>query len=281
MAKFVPDAQSKRWSVIAPERIVRPEEMQSGFRETRCPFCPGNEDMTPPELFRIGNGAGWKVRVFPNKFPITDIHEVIVHSPDDKKDIELLDIEQVRQVFKAYRERYKANEKYGQVLIFCNHGESAGASLRHPHSQLVVIPSQISLDVLAREPINNVVSENTYFVTYCPDFSQWPYEVWIVPKAEGGSYGEIKDEEIFDLAGIMQEVLIKLRGKFLKGETPNVAREEEFTYNYYISPGKDWYIRIIPRFVHRAGFELGTGLTVNIKDPAEVAKELAFLEKTQ
>lgn len=275
MAKFVPDAQSKRWSVIAAERMGRPEELQGGERAKKCPFCPGNEDLTPPELFRIGGeGSSWKVRVFPNKYPITDFHEVIVHSPDDTKDIELLDIEQVKLVLTAYRERYLTNVRNGQVLIFCNHGESAGASLRHPHSQLVVIPNQINLDVVVREPINNVISQNSYFVTYCPDFSQWPYEVWIAPKILGTTFGEIKDEEISDLAGILQEVLIKLRDRFLKKLTPNVAKEEEFTYNYYIYPGKDWYIRIIPRFVHRAGFELGTGLTVNIKDPKDAAREL-------
>lgn len=274
MAKFVPDAQSKRWSVIAAERISRPEEMQSGEREKRCPFCPGNEDMTPPELYRVGDNTGWKVRVVPNKFPITDFHEVIVHSPDDARDIELLDIEQVRLIFQAYKVRYLANEKNGQVLIFCNHGESAGASLRHPHSQLVVIPNQINLDVVVKEPVNNIISENNFFVTYCPDFSQWPYEVWIAPKNGGTTFGEIKDEEINDLVRILQEVLLKLRDRFMKGQTPNVAKEEEFTYNYYIYPGKDWYLRIIPRFVHRAGFELGTGLTVNIKDPKDAAGEL-------
>jgi UDPglucose--hexose-1-phosphate uridylyltransferase len=275
MAKFVPDAQSKRWVVITPVRVSRPDELQSGEREGKCPFCPGSESMTPPEIFRIGGeGTDWKVRVFPNKYPITDLHEVIVHSPDNTRDVELLDIEQVRLVLTTYRERYKANEKNGQVLIFCNHGESAGASLRHPHSQLVVIPNQITLDVLVKEPINNVISDNNYFVTYCPDFSQWPYEVWIAPKVGGTTYGEIKDEEISDLAEILQEVLLKMRDWFMKGQTPTVAKEEEFTYNYYIYPGKDWYIRIIPRFVHRAGFELGTGLNVNIKDPAEAAAEL-------
>lgn len=273
MAKFVPDAQSKRWSVIASERMSRPDELQAEKRESKCPFCPGSESLTPPELFRIG-GNEWKVRVFPNKFPITDFHEVIVHSPDDERDTELLDVEQVRLIFQAYRQRYLANVKNGQVLIFCNHGESAGASLRHPHSQLVVIPNQIALDVLVKEPIKNVIYENTYFVTYCPDFSQWPYEVWIAPKLSGTAFGEIKDEEIFDLAGILQKVLMKLRDRFLKKLTPNVAKEEEFTYNYYIYPGKDWYLRIIPRFVHRAGFELGTGLTVNIKDPKDASEEL-------
>jgi UDPglucose--hexose-1-phosphate uridylyltransferase len=283
MAKFVPDVKTQRWVVIAPWRTFRPEDLQNKTERKQknvvCPFCPGNEFMTPPEVWRIGgegkwNKPGWKVRVVPNKFRITDVHEVIIHSPDDIRDVDRLELSQVELVIQAYRQRFIENQKNGQVLIFCNHGESAGASLRHPHSQLVVLPNQIKLDVLSREPFNNVIDENNHFVTYCPDFSQWPYEVWIAPKVSGTMFGEIKDNEISDLVGIMQNILVKLRDRFFDGVTPKVAREEDFTYNYYIYHGIDWYLRIIPRFVHRAGFELGTGLSVNIKDPAEAMKEL-------
>lgn len=286
MAKFIPDIGTERWVVLAPERTARPDDMggkqgneEFNPTEKKCPFCEGNEGMTPPEIWRVGgeghwNKPGWKVRVVPNKYPITDIHEVIIHSPDDSLDVDSLDLSQVELVFEAYKMRYLENSKSGQVLIFCNHGESAGASLRHPHSQLVVLPHQIALDTLSREPFNNVVDENTYFVTYCPDFSQWPYEVWISPKVGGTKYGDIKDAEITDLAEILQRVLGKLKERYKAGFTPKVAKEDEFTYNYYIYHGVDWYLRIIPRFVHRAGFELGTGLQVNIKDPAEAAMEI-------
>src|SRR3990172_1270939 len=74
---------------------------------TKCPFCAGNEATTPPEVYRIGPGEkdkpGWLVRVVPNKYPITDIHEVIIHSPDDAKDIEQIPIEQVTHILTAYR----------------------------------------------------------------------------------------------------------------------------------------------------------------------------------
>lgn len=279
MAKFVPDVKTQRWVVIAPGRTARLVEIGKTGKDI-CPFCEGNESVTPPELFRLGigepNAPGWKVRVVPNKFPITDFHEVIIHSPDDEKDVDRLELSQVQLVIEAYRQRFLENQKNGQVLIFCNHGESAGASLRHPHSQLVVVSNQISLDTLIREPFKNIISENTFFVTYCPDFSQWPYEVWIAPKTTGSMFGEIKDNEISDLAAILQSVLMRLRDKYFEGSTPKVAKEEDFTYNYYIYHGQDWYLRIIPRFVHRAGFELGTGLQVNIKDPTEAAKELSI-----
>ena len=287
MAKYVPDVKTQRWVIIAAARTKRPD--QSGTTapapaagadaKSVCPFCEGNESATPPEIYRIGGGEkdkpGWQVRVIPNKFPITDIHEVIIHSPSDTDDLEHLPVEQVTRVLTAYRDRYRAHENDGQVLIFCNHGFHAGASLKHPHSQLVVVPKQINLDSLYREPIANVVEENTFFVTYCPDFSQWPYETWIAPKAENTKFGDTKDDELSDLAAIVGRVLRKMERIYIASTIkPKDRGDGAFVYNYYIYHGTNWFIRIIPRFIHRAGFELGTGLNVNVVDPAEAAKEL-------
>jgi len=268
MAKYVPDIGSRRWVIISPQRNARPEE--AAYQKTSgCPFCEGHELLTPPEVYRIGPGVadspGWSVRVVPNKYPITDTHEVIIHSPDDTKDIEDLPVDQVVRILTAYRDRYRAHEDDGQVLIFSNHGFAAGASLKHPHAQLVVIPKQINLDAVEREPVANIVKENTYFVTYCPDFSQWPFEVWIAPKVEGGGkFGSVPDNELADLAIVLQDALKRIRA----------VHRVEFVYNFYIYHAANWFIRVIPRFVHRAGFELGTGLNVNIADPIEAAKIL-------
>ena len=179
MAKYVPDILSRRWVIISSPRVARPDDGNApADHPAACPFCPGNEEMTKQEVLRYGEGMvgekGWKLRVIPNKYPITDFHEVIIHSPDHAKDIEELEQDEVELIFKSYRDRFNYYRKKGQVLIFGNHGEHAGASLHHPHSQLVVIPSQINLDTLSREPLNNIVHENAYFNVYCPDFSQWP-----------------------------------------------------------------------------------------------------------
>jgi UDPglucose--hexose-1-phosphate uridylyltransferase len=276
MARYVPDVLSRRWVIISPQRINRPEDV-SLTEENICSFCEGNEKMTPPEVYRIGednpNGPGWKVRVIPNKYPITDFHEVIIHSSDHRHDIEDLPVEHIGYILKAYRERFNFYRKKGQVLIFGNHGQHSGASLAHPHSQLVMIPFQINLDTLAREPINNLVLENRFFYVYCPDFSQWPYEVWIVPKKEKMVYGDILDEEIADLSYIIQEIIKKLHRIFDQKKL-TADNNIGFGYNYYIYPQENWYFRIIPRFVHRAGFELGTGLSVNVIDPMVAAQEL-------
>lgn len=279
MSRYVPDILSRRWVIISPQRQVRPEDKFDGKkRKKACSFCPGQEKMTPPEMLRFGPGEpntkGWRVRVFPNRYPITDFHEIIVHSPNCDRDIENLPLTNVQLVLKAYRDRFNFYRKKGQVLIFCNHGEHAGASLKHPHSQLVVLPFQINLDTLSREPLNNLVDGNKFFHVYCPDFSQWPYEVWIAPKHEGGVFGDIIDEEINDLASILQKIIKQLEKIYHHHRLTNLP----FGYNYYIYPKENWYIRITPRFVHRAGFELGTGLSVNIVDPVQAAIELKGIE---
>lgn len=284
MAKFVPDIKTQRWIVISPVRIDRPDEHNGEQKPVVCPFCIGNEYLTPAEVFRVGEGEknkpGWKVRVVPNKFPITDIHEVIIHSPDHQKDIADFDTSHVVNILQVYRARFQVHLTDGQVMIFSNHGEHAGASLAHPHSQLVVIPKQINLDALVREPIMNVVENNTYFVTYCPDFSQWPYEVWISPTKDGTIFADATDEEIRDLAEILVRTLKRLNIRYKDPSIKKIQGVTSFAYNFYIHHAKNWFIRIIPRLIHRAGFELGTGLSVNIVDPTDAARELREINIT-
>ncbi|MBP6045224.1 DUF4931 domain-containing protein [Candidatus Woesebacteria bacterium] len=275
MTKYVPDISSRRWVIVSAQRAARPDqngkEKSKGEKKVVCVFCPGNEKLTSEEVYRVGEGErnekGWKVRVILNKFPITDLHEVVIHSPSDTEDLFEYSQSQVESILHAYRDRFNFYRKRGQVLIFCNHGEHAGASIKHPHSQIVVLPPQINLDSLTREPKNNLVDEDEVFSVYCPDFSQWPYEVWITPKEESKSFfGDITDKDLPELARIMKRTIKRLHDLYDEGNF-----HVPFGYNYYISPKENWYLRIIPRFVHRAGFELGTGLSVNEIDPLNAA----------
>lgn len=296
MAKFVPDVNTSRWVIIAPTRSTRPHEedkdidalklqkqkeeenpKQNGYHSSeKCPFCFGHEDRTPPEIYRWGkngpNDPEWRVRVVPNKYPITDIHEVIIHSPDHILDIPTFPIEQVEVLLRVYKERFNALREKGQVIIFNNVGEASGASLQHPHSQVVVVPRQINIDVLTIEPVENVIVESGNYIAWAPDFSQWPWEVWIASKfctqrehqkSQACFFGGIRDENINEFAGILQDMIQRL-----------IKRFPTMSYNFYIHPGQCWYLRLIPRLVRRAGFELGTGLNVNIIDPADVAEDL-------
>jgi len=277
MSRYVPDILSRRWVIISPQRLGRPEK-KGKTKRFICPFCPGHEKNTTPEVLRFGKGEpnkpGWLVRVIPNKFPITDMHEVIIHTTSCNQELENLSLHHLELILKAFRERYNHYRKQGQVLIFCNHREHAGASLKHSHSQLVVLPNQINMDTLTREPLANIVEENTYFITYCPEFSQWPYEVWITPKKEGIYFGDINDEELKDFAAILQKTLKSLEKIYYTHKITQIP----FSYNFYIYPKENWYLRIIPRFVYRAGFELGTGLNVNIIDPIEAARQYKAME---
>ncbi|MGB9609314.1 MAG: DUF4931 domain-containing protein, partial [Minisyncoccia bacterium] len=184
MARYIPDISSRRWVIVAPGRISRPDDSKKSA--TVCPFCPGNEYLTTAEVMRVGEGEpnkpGWLIRVIPNKYPITDFHEVIIHTPDCHRDLESFSLDHLKKIFQVYRLRYNFYKDKGQVIIFCNHRENAGASLKHSHSQLVVLPNQINIDALSREPVENLIDENHFFYVYCPEFSQWPYEIWIAPK---------------------------------------------------------------------------------------------------
>ena len=164
-----------RWIILSSERRLRPSDFPepdppaaNGGRES-CPFCPGHEAHTPPEIlaFRDGsapNEPGWTTRVFPNKFPALRVeetlersgeglydrmsgvgaHEVIVESPEHDKDLSELPVEQIERVLRAYRERIldlARDTRLQYVLVFKNHGEPAGASLEHGHCQLIALPS--------------------------------------------------------------------------------------------------------------------------------------------
>ena len=160
-----------RWVIIATERSRRPTNFTPVTldKSSFCPFCPGNEDKTPPEVlaFRPAGGApnspGWTVRVVPNKFPALQIegtldrrgeglydrmngvgaHEVVIEGPDHAQDLADLPVEHIEQVIAAYRERaldLHRDRRFRYVLVFKNHGAQAGATLEHTHTQLIATP---------------------------------------------------------------------------------------------------------------------------------------------
>jgi UDPglucose--hexose-1-phosphate uridylyltransferase len=165
------------WVIISTERAKRPEDFAVKKEKKEfpayvatCPFCPGNEGMTPDETFRLtGPDGKWSVRSVPNKFsaltPKGDVkkekidfkqvvsgvglHEVIVETPEHNKTTALLSIGHIEQILTAYRNRLVAfyeDPRVEHVIIFKNHGAGAGTSLEHPHSQIVgtpVFPGQV------------------------------------------------------------------------------------------------------------------------------------------
>lgn len=258
--QFLHNIISNQWVVMAPRRQDRPNIAKS-TEPTVCPFCIGQEGKEE-ELYRIGgepNDGNWSVRVLLNKYPFAPHHEVIIHSPDHHKNIDELPVENVQLILSAYRARFLAHQGKGNVYIFHNHGIEGGESLPHPHTQLVVVPQEVEMQIPPLERLPQVYQDNDMFTVFCPVISQWPDEVWIAPKRNGEGFGNITDAEIADLSLVLQRVLQLL----------DMRHGHEFPFNFYISPEKQWYIRIIPRLKRLGGFELGTNVYVNTQDPAE------------
>jgi UDPglucose--hexose-1-phosphate uridylyltransferase len=171
MPELRKDYVTNTWVIFAPARARRPgtaaEPRRTNNLDT-CPFCEGHESQTPPEVFALRNaggkdGPGWRVRCIPNLFPALEPgslvdessaslfarvsgvgqHEVIVETTDHRGHLGLMTEAEVADVVLAYRGRARTLAKQGAyryVLIFKNHGERAGATLSHPHSQLIALP---------------------------------------------------------------------------------------------------------------------------------------------
>ena len=282
MVNYISDSTKTHWMVANPRRLIRTGMDGKPFR---CPFCEGNEADTPPEVYRVGGGEankpGWQIRVVPNLFPITDIHEVIVHSPDHEKNIEDFSQAQVENIIKTYINRFNFLKDKGKVFIFHNCSLTSGASLIHPHSQVSIVPSEIPTITLAVQPVVNIVEQVGEFVSYCPEYSEWAYELWITKitndklqmtnELQITNFKNINETQIKDLAKILQSSIIKL--KKIHTNNSHYAKKA-FGYNFYIYPYDSWYLRIIPRFMERAGFELSTGIMVNSVEAREAAKKL-------
>ena len=316
-----------RWVIISKERSKRPlefPERKETSSKQSCPFCPGNESVTPPEILAYGpqsrakNAAGWTLRVVPNKFPVLEIegslnragegmydkmngvgaHEVIIDSPDHEKEISKLSKKQVEDIISSYRERIidlRQDSRLEYILIFKNRGSQAGATLTHPHSQLIatpIIPKRVKeeisgaknyydykercvfCDILNQEmvSIQRVVAENAHFMAFCPFASRFPFETWIMPKFHSSKFEDIKKDEAASFASLLQTVM---------GKIDRVLETPPLNYIIHNSPLKDphtpyvhWYMEIIPKSTHVAGFEWGSGFYVNPTPPEEAAKFL-------
>src|SRR5207245_9172780 len=108
--------------------------------EAGCPFCAGNEDRTPPDTLRLGNGpTGWGVRVVPNLYPALERQEVVIHGPAHAHSFGQLSEATVDLVAEAWQRR--ADDTGGGCFPMLNEGHEAGASLPHSHSPLAWLPA--------------------------------------------------------------------------------------------------------------------------------------------
>lgn len=310
------------WVVIATGRAKRPDEF-SAFERLASdsmddPFEHPEESGQESDLLIYRKSEGdWSLRVLPNKYPALSTgrtmrelsegpytalagigsHEIVV-TRDARLSLAHLEVWQVAEVFDAYQERYLAlmnKKRIAYIQIFHNHGKEAGASIAHPHSQLLAIPvvsPYIELELSGAERYyrknkhhvygimteyeraakKRIVFENEHFVAFCPFASRAAFEVWIVGKRENPYFERITEEEKFAVAEALQQVLLALH-----------AGLHDPPYNFYVHtapcdgrdfPHYQWHIEILPHTAVWAGFELSTGIEISTIQPEVAAAHL-------
>lgn len=318
-----------RWVIISRSRAARPSDFvkdkKEEIREGKvCPFCPGNENLTPPEVFArrpantLPNQPGWQVRVVPNRFPAliiesglkrqgegiydrmsgTGAHEVIIETPNHNSQLADLDENQICEVICTYRDRVldlTKDNRFKYVIVFKNHGVTAGASLSHSHSQLIampVVPNQVKeeldgsqryfdfrqrcifCDILKQEleESTRLVTQNEKFVAISPYAPRFPFETWIIARRHFASFAAIDDSELKDLSQILKSTLNRMNRALSKPD-----------YNFLIhiapsdNPEPDYYhyhLEVMPKLTKIAGFEVGSGFYINPTPPEDAAKYL-------
>jgi UDPglucose--hexose-1-phosphate uridylyltransferase len=316
-----------RWVIISTERGRRPSDFPRQPVEAlggNCVFCPNNEAKTPPEILASrppdseANGPGWSMRVVPNKFPALRIegelepsgdglydrmngvgaHEVVIETPDHSATLATLPTDAVADVLAAYRERVldlKKDPRFAYILVFKNHGAAAGASLEHPHSQLIatpIIPIMVSeelkgaaeyyemkercvwCDVVLQERRagRRVVREANGYVALAPFAPRFPFETWILPTSHRSAFEETGVEELRGLAEILGEFLRRM---------DRVLHRPPFNFMLHTAPLRDgpldhfhWHLEIIPKLTNVAGYEWGSGFFINPVPPEDAAAAL-------
>lgn len=328
MPELRKDPITGRWVIIATERAKRPSDFVRDKVEIRgagfCPFCYGNESKTPPEIIAYrGDGStrnspGWSLRVVPNKFPALGIegslnrqgeglydkmsgigaHEVVIETPDHQKTLATLSTRQIEDVLWAYRDRIidlKKDRRFKYIMIFKNHGESAGASLEHTHSQLIALPVVpkrvreetdgareyfnfrercIFCDIIRQETESGirVIADTPAFIAVAPFAPRFPFEIWIMPRVHQSAFEDSQKQEFEQLAVILKDMLMRL---------DKVLDYPAYNYIIHTSPIPEtpnehyhWHLEIMPKLTKIAGFEWGTGFHINPTPPEESAKFL-------
>ncbi|MEV6848261.1 DUF4931 domain-containing protein [Actinoplanes sp. NPDC051411] len=309
-AEYRIDPEAGEWRIVAPERAARPSDIAGGG-ETECPFDPGHEHMTMPEVLRVpaGRSEPWRVRVVPNRYPVlaatgdwpaaTGLHEVVIESPNHDGELRDATAGETLEVLTAMRERCRAirdGRRPAAIVVFRNHGAAAGTSLRHPHSQIVALDQappglvarwdrvrefhertgrRLHDDQAARERAEQVrvVHDGDGLLVYQPRAAAVGHETVLLPDDDAAGLADASDEALKTMAGMLPAVASAL-----------AAVRDDPAYNLVVhaGPATDpdaarwyrWHIGLYPRVGRRAGLEIATGLGVNPAVPEQTAPVL-------
>lgn len=315
-----------RWVTIAADRRYRPGDflprrLPVQVDITRpCPFCPGNEEETPPALESYGPHGRWLVRVVPNLYPAfagrgslevvelgplhkrapaTGIHEVVVFSPDHGASWADLSDVQAGLLMAAIRDRVEDHAatpgvEYTQFIV--NHGREAGASIEHPHGQLLGIPfvpgeledelngfryfgpEPMLLTTLNEEQrlAQRIVAADDRVVALCPYWSGQPYEILLVPREPVAHVDRASPADLVAVGRVLRDLLARLR-KVLGDVAYNIVLHSA---PHRVDAPFHWHVHVLPQLITGAGFEQGTGVRINVVPPELAALQLCEASRT-
>ncbi|MBI5529905.1 MAG: galactose-1-phosphate uridylyltransferase [Candidatus Doudnabacteria bacterium] len=330
MSEFRQNPITKNWVLIAPARGKRPDQYKTysvmhGVPEVdeKCVFCPGNEHFNK-EVLRVPEGKDWEIRIIPNKFAALEHtaayrhkefyvshsgdgdHEVIITRKHNEP-VALQSIATVELSIRTFIERINGLTKHPElayVQIFHNHGRDAGASIIHPHYQLLATPivpphihseimgcyhyyqthkSCIYCDIITEELLvrDRVVYESEHFVVISAYASRSPFETWILPKKHGARFEDMTEDEIRHLSFVLKVTLGQLYTKlsdpplnFYVHNMPLRREKSEHSHSAHEEKAYHWHLTIFPRITIWAGFEYATGIPVNPIPPEVSTKFL-------
>ncbi len=306
-------------------------------KESKCPYCPGNELMTPParlvlvqkekSLLKLTDAEedrveDWCVRAFLDEFPVvtprSDVtysedplycepaygyHYIIVATPKHDENFQKMGVEQWVNVLSVVQDRVRwlySRKNVSYVSIFANYGEEAGATIEHPHLQIITLPrlppiieqEASKVRITMREkgvcPMCEVLNiesggprqilTTNHFIAFAPWAPSHTFEYWIFPKKHQTSILKVTQKEIRDLVLILRSTLSGLS---------SVLSDPPYSIVFHISSEKKttrqlhWHLKIFPQIRKWTGFEKGTHTYINQVSPEETATLLGSASRKE
>ncbi len=308
-----------RWVTVVPSRAnrstdfaPRTQQVESDPERT-CPLCPGASRDEAPLFESVDAQGNWKMRVIPNRYPAFEgdeslavrnlgpvhvmaeasgTHEVFVFQPEHTQRLDMFSDEVIAELMSTLKSRLVAhantpNIRYTQAIV--NHGREAGASLAHPHGQLLGLPFVpgeileeeraferfkggciVCTTVEAEANTERFILDNEHATVICPFWSSSPYEMLIMPKSHKQHLCDSSDDELTGVGLAIRDALAYL-----------VKAQGDIAFNlvFHTAPSHHtgmyhWHVHLFPKLTTTAGFERGTGVMINIVAPEQAAAEL-------
>jgi UDPglucose--hexose-1-phosphate uridylyltransferase len=326
MSELRRDPITRRTVIIAPERLTSTALWQpaSPAPEHRafCAFCEGQEHLAGPEILAWrsagpANGPGWRVRVVPNRIPALRVesayaeptaallqtlgglgaHEVIIESPRHDADWSTMTVDDIRLVLWAWRERMRdlrRDLRLKTFLMVKNVGAAAGATLDHPHSQLLALPFVplhlddeltrakereaqthrcVFCDLVENELATDcrVIASDAATIAVAAFASRVPFETWILPRRHLAAFDDECDDCLVAIAERVRDTLARLRV---------ALRAPPYSVLLHTAPvgacstSYHWHLEIIPRLTPTSGLAWDGGIHINPVPPEEATRAL-------